>query len=126
MVTSHLLLSHLYFLIGQERGWAWPPQQLAETVFVILLQQPTLEGPQPEGIVHLKDQNKDLDRMYTFPIKNYEIMTNYTSPCDSTRRQRSQHIVQWDPIQRLMPCNARQCSSWCSLKCPQTQELHSC
>jgi len=50
-------LSHLYFLLTQERGRTGPPQQLAEAFLVGLLQQAALERPQPEGVVHLNQKH---------------------------------------------------------------------
>lgn len=42
----------------EEGGGPGPPQQLTETVFVVLLQETTLERPQPVGVVHLDKKNK--------------------------------------------------------------------
>lgn len=52
-VTLLLTPSHLYLLLRQERGRTGPPQQLAETLFAVLLQKTALECPQPKGVVHL-------------------------------------------------------------------------
>lgn len=57
-VTLLLTPSHLYLLLSQERGRTGPPQQLAETLFVVLLQQTALECPQPKGVVHLNYEEK--------------------------------------------------------------------
>lgn len=44
---------YLYLLLGEERRRTRPPQQLAETVFVVFLQQSPLKRPQPVRIVNL-------------------------------------------------------------------------
>lgn len=46
----------LYLVLAQERGRPGPPQQLAEPVLVVLLQEAALEGPQPVRIVHLQEE----------------------------------------------------------------------
>lgn len=46
-------IAHFHLLLAEEDGRPRPPQQLAEAVFAVLLQQTALEGPQPVGIVHL-------------------------------------------------------------------------
>ena len=43
----------LDLVLAQERGGPRSPQQLAETVLVVLLQKTALESPQPVSVVHL-------------------------------------------------------------------------
>lgn len=45
---------HLYLILGEQSWRPGSPQQLAETVFVVFLEEATLESPQPVGVVHLR------------------------------------------------------------------------
>lgn len=45
----------LYLILAQERGGPRSPQQLAKAVLVVLLQEASLESPQPVGVVHLRE-----------------------------------------------------------------------
>lgn len=61
-----------------------------------------------------------------FPPINWSHWTpSENLPCGSTKKQRWPQICQLGPIPHRRPCNAQQCSSWCSLRCLQTPEHRS-
>jgi hypothetical protein len=45
--------TNLCLLLAEERGGPRPPEQLAEAILAVLLQQAALERPQPVSVVHL-------------------------------------------------------------------------
>ncbi len=47
------ILIHLDLLPGEKGWWARPPQELAEPLQWLLIQQASLEVPDPIGVVHL-------------------------------------------------------------------------
>lgn len=59
-------------------------------------------------------------------VKRISGVTEQHVPCGSTRRRRWRHSDRSGPTPHQRPCSALLCSSWCSLTCPQRQELHSC
>lgn len=52
---THSIEKKLYlYLFCAEQGWrSWSPEQLTESILVVLLEESALERPQPVRIVHL-------------------------------------------------------------------------
>lgn len=56
--------SHLYLFLAEKCRRPRSPQQLTEAVLVILLQEASLECPQPVGIVHLQNSRGNPELLY--------------------------------------------------------------